>query len=69
MKLLIFFICIPFFANAYTAKNINLTDYEFIRYVRPQLNSITQDYQTLLGLLNPEQKRYQPAFSNHKKIR
>lgn len=41
---------------AYDNKDINLSNFEFNRYVRPQLISISHDFQTLLTALNPELK-------------
>jgi hypothetical protein len=50
MLLFIFTISIP--AWCYTSKDMDLTDYEFRRYVRPQLRSILQDYKSLIIILN-----------------
>ncbi|MAX66014.1 MAG: hypothetical protein QF441_07405 [Bacteriovoracaceae bacterium] len=41
---------------AYGPEDINLSDYEFRRYVIPQLISIKQDYRTLFFIINPELK-------------
>lgn len=51
-------------AHSYTLDQISLSDYEFRRYVRPQLRSISQDYQTLLFALNPELKAFKNSFSS-----
>ena len=47
---------------SYRLKNIKLTDYEFSRYIKPQLNSISQEYYNLLSLLNPEFKNVKGTF-------
>ncbi len=53
-----FFILVFFSFNtfAYTAKEIDITNYEFNRYVKPQLKSITQGYKSLLVGLTPQLK-------------
>lgn len=58
--LLCFFI--PFGVEAYSPKHIKLTQNEFQRLVKPQLNNIKQDYQTLIGILNPHLKDYKSIF-------
>lgn len=55
-------------AGAYSQKDIKLTQAEYIRWVKPQLSSITQDYQTLLGLLNPHITNLKTRFSIFKDI-
>ncbi|MFT6632155.1 MAG: hypothetical protein ACJAS4_002117 [Bacteriovoracaceae bacterium] len=55
---LLFFLSIS--AHAYGPQDIKLSNYEFNRYVRPQLISITQDFQTLVISLNPELKSLKP---------
>lgn len=57
-------IFLPLNGFSYTAKDIKLSENEFQRLVKPQLNNIRQDYQTLLGLLNPHLKDYKQVF-NH----
>jgi hypothetical protein len=52
-------IILPTLAFSYESKDVNLSDFGFNRYVRPQLINITQEYQTLLSLLTPELKTYQ----------
>lgn len=49
-------------------KNVDMTEFEYRRYVRPQLRSILQDYQTLLLLLNPEFSNFKSSFSDVRKI-
>ncbi len=56
MRLFSLLILIPTLCFGYNAKDVNLSDYGFQRYVRPQLISITQDYYTLLTTVNPEFK-------------
>lgn len=50
-------------AEAYSIKDIDLTKYEFNRYVRPQLISIYQDYQSLILQINPELGGIKPLFN------
>lgn len=54
--------------SAYTSKQISLSDYEFRRYVRPQLRSISQDYQTLLFSLNPHIKSFKSSYNLIKRL-
>jgi len=49
-------------AFCYSQKNIEVTEYEFRRYIKPQLRSITQDYKTLIMSLNPELKYLKKSF-------
>lgn len=69
MRYLYLFLFIPALSFAYTAQNIKLNNYKFSRWVRPQLKSITLDYQTLLIILNPEFKDYKPAFSSISRLK
>jgi len=48
----------------YSQKQIALSDYEFRRYVRPQLRSISNDFQTLLFALNPELKEFKSSYND-----
>lgn len=50
-------------ALAYQQENIAISDYEFRRYVRPQLKSISNEYQTLFFALNPELKDFKSTYS------
>ena len=52
----------------YPPQSLKLTDYEYQKYVRPQLKSILQDYQTMMLLLNPELKSLKDSFSDIKAI-
>lgn len=63
-RLSFIFLTLSFQTWAYGPKDINLSDYEFNRYVRPQLISITQDYYTLIISLNPELKPYKQVSKN-----
>lgn len=65
---LFFVMLMSFELFAYPAHSLDMTDYEYRRYVRPQLKSILQDYQSLLLLLNPELKPLQKTFSDTKEI-
>ena len=56
------------FSLAYTSDQISLSDYEFRRYVRPQLRSISQDYQTLLFSLNPQLKSFKYSYNLVKRL-
>ncbi len=47
---------------AYGPKDIKLSNYEFKRYIRPQLISITQDYKNIIISMNPELKKFKPIF-------
>ncbi len=60
MKYIWIIFCFPWLSFAYTQKDINLSDYGFNRYVRPNLISISQDYQTLMVMMNPELKHFKP---------
>lgn len=51
-----------FLSYSYTKKDIDITNYEFTRYIKPQLKSITLDYKTLLIGLTPEIKNISNAF-------
>jgi hypothetical protein len=46
----------------YSLDQISLSDYEYRRYVRPQLKSISTDYQTLLFLLNPSLQVFKESY-------
>lgn len=48
--------------QAYTLDQISLSDYEYRRYVRPQLKSISTDYQTLVFLLNPHLEKFKESY-------
>lgn len=65
----ILILLVPTLSLGYTSKNIELTSSEFIRYVKPQLLNISQDYQTLIGLLNPELKPYKSIFSQYHSLK
>lgn len=66
--LFIILIIFSFHVEAYPPKAVDMTEYEYRRYVRPQLKSILQDYETLLLLLNPELKPLKKSFSNIKSL-
>lgn len=53
----------------YSKSDINLTRFEFNRYVKPQLISITQDYYTLVSILNPELKSFRKLSSTYQKLK
>lgn len=55
-------------AHAYKPKDISLSDFEFRRYVRPQLKSITNEFQTLMFALNPDLSDYKSVYSNFKDL-
>tara|TARA_B100001971_G_scaffold61895_1_gene56893 strand:+ start:94810 stop:95610 length:801 start_codon:yes stop_codon:yes gene_type:complete len=66
--LLVYTLFFQFIAHSYTLEQISLSDYEFRRYVRPQLRSISQDYQTLLFALNPHLKDFKGSFNSVRKL-
>jgi hypothetical protein len=68
MKIIILSLLFSLNASSYTKKDISLGNYEFNRYIRPQLNSITQDYYTLLMLLNPELKNIKSSYYKYKHL-
>ncbi len=47
---------------AYSPKDIDITKFEYVRYVKPQLKSIVQSYKTLLIGLTPEIQKISKAF-------
>ena len=53
--------CISFKSYSYTQDDINLSDFEFQRYVKPRLINITQDYYGLIMAVNPELKEFKPV--------
>ena len=61
MKFLIIFLSMTH-VWAYGPQDIKLSDYEFKRYIRPQLISITQDYKNIIISMNPELKIFKPVF-------
>ena len=69
MKIILLF-CFVFTLNgwAYAPKDIKLSDFEFSRYVRPQLISISQDYTTLITSLNPKLKPFKPSNQEIRKV-
>lgn len=62
MKLFFIILLFPTLSMSYVQKDINLSSYGFTRYVKPQLINISQDYQTLLFILNPELKSLKPFY-------
>ncbi len=54
MKILFLAIFIPCMAFSYTDKDINLSDYEYNRYIKSGLKEIIKDYFALYQSLNPE---------------
>lgn len=54
MKQIVILLFLPYLTYAYDIKGQDLTQYEYIRYVRPQLKSIIQDYKSLVILLNDD---------------
>ncbi len=54
MKFIFLVILIPSMALSYTDKDINLSDYEYDRYIKPGLRDIIKDYFALYQSLNPE---------------
>lgn len=54
------FLSIPAFS--YSPKDIDITKFEYVRYVKPQLRSIVLSYKTLLIGLTPEIQKIAKAF-------
>jgi len=65
---ILFVLIFSFSATAYSPKDLDVTSYEYNRYVKPQLKSIIQDYKTLIFILNPELKVLKESFSLKKKL-
>jgi len=55
-------IALTFIFSSYLKKDIDITSFEYSRYVKPQLKSIVQDYKTLLIGLNEEMKPLSKSF-------
>ena len=55
-------------ASAYQLDNIAISEFEFRRYVKPQLKSITNEFQTLLFALNPELKSYKNSYNLFREV-
>ncbi|MAZ46954.1 MAG: hypothetical protein CME65_00235 [Halobacteriovoraceae bacterium] len=64
----LFFIFTSFNSFGYKSEDIALTDYEFNRYVKPQLISISQDYQSLILQINPELSDYKGFFNAYRDL-
>lgn len=64
----LFLLLFPLTTFAYMQKDINISDYEFNRYIKPQFKSILQDYQTLLFIINPELKPLKDSFTIKRNI-
>jgi hypothetical protein len=62
MRYLLLSFFISFIANAYSPKDIDITKFEYVRYVKPQLRSIVLSYKTLLIGLTPEIQKISKAF-------
>lgn len=62
MRVLSLFLSLISLAWGYTENDIQLSKFEFNRYVKPQLTSIVQDYYTLITLMNPELKPLKPFY-------
>jgi hypothetical protein len=67
MKLFLL-LTLSFIFCSYTEKNIDITKFEYSRYVKPQLKSISQDYKTLLIGLTPEIKDLSSNFKEQFEI-
>lgn len=62
MLKLLFILLYSFNTIAYAPEDLSVTQFEFNRYVKPQLKSIVQDYKTLIFILNPELKVMKESF-------
>ncbi len=68
MKLLVIILLNCAWTMAYLPDQIAISDYEFRRYVRPQLKSIANDFQTLFFSLNPPLASLKSSYSEFRKI-
>ncbi|MCO4754066.1 MAG: hypothetical protein KC478_06270 [Bacteriovoracaceae bacterium] len=68
MRLIAFLLLLSSSLWAYRQDQISITDYEFRRYVRPQLKSISNDFQTLFFALNKPLMGYKGSYSSFKKV-
>lgn len=55
-------------AFAYDREHISLSGYEFRRYVRPQLRSISNEFRSLFFALNPGLEDYKSLYSNFREL-
>ena len=62
MRVKIILLVLTFVFSSYLKKDIDITKYEYTRYVKPQLKSIVQDYKTLLIGLNDKMKPLSKSF-------
>lgn len=68
MKFILLSLLLSTICFAYGPKDINLNDFEYRRYVTPQLTSISQDFITLIMLINPELNDLKPIFSKFRSL-
>lgn len=68
MRFIFFFFLLTSFSYAYERKDIHLSEYEYTRYIQPQLISISQDYKNLFLALNPELKVFKSFYDNLGKV-
>ncbi|MBC74499.1 MAG: hypothetical protein CME64_00630 [Halobacteriovoraceae bacterium] len=68
MKLLTIFLFFSCLASGYLPEQVSITDYEFRRYVKPQLKSISNDFQTLFFSLNSALAPLKSSYSEFRKI-
>lgn len=62
MRISILILLISASAWSYPAKNISLSEYEFRRYVRPQLRSMLNEFQSLFFAINDDLSAYKQVF-------
>lgn len=68
MKLFLILLLTPAITFGYKLKDQDLTQYEYVRYVRPQLKSIIQDYKTLVILLNDDLKDFKANINSFRSL-
>ena len=62
MLLRLSLIFLTFFMSSYLRKDIEITNFEYSRYVKPHLKNIVQDYKTLLIGLNEKMRPLSDSF-------
>lgn len=54
---------------AYSLSDLHISEREFHLYVKPQLINISQDFYTLLGSINPENRHLKPLVTIFKEVK
>src|SRR5690554_3070616 len=66
--ILVLFFFFSYESGAYDLDKISVSDYEFRRYVRPQLRSMTNEFQSLFFALNPDLENYKSLSSTMREL-